>query len=232
MAMKQCGRWRRLAHALVAAGLLGGAGCLGPANVLYPPPEQPQPCHLIPKCARDHVYVFLVHGVDPLDCADLTGLRDHVQDLGFGKTYYGKVYHAGYFGREIRRIHSEDAEARFVLVGYSFGTRAVCDLARSLNGAGINVDLLVYLDGARQEPADGPSNDRVCHLGAPADPSTVQGLAQCLAAVAASVPVILPAATGVEPEAAPVPRPVTAPPPEHGPEWDFLKPVTQLGEGG
>jgi hypothetical protein len=257
--MQRYRRWRRLARMLVAAGLLSGPGCLSCVHPLdAPPPAVAEPCHLVPQCARDHVFVFLVHGVDPLDCANLEGLRDYVQALGFHKTYYGQLYHAGYFGREIARIHAEDPDARFVLIGFSFGANAVRDLAHSMAAHGINVDLLVYLGGntLHNTPEDHPGNAghvinvlahgsvwngdtidqaeninvaNVWHFGSPTHPATVQALTQSLAAVAATVPVVVPV-QAPEPETAPTPHPVTQPPPEHGPEWDFLKPVTRLEE--
>jgi hypothetical protein len=256
--MRRHGRWQRLARWTVAAGLLSGPGCLCLAHpIAAPPPCVAEPCRLLPKCARDHVYVFFVHGMDPLDCANLEGLRDYVQGLGFVKTYYGQLYHAGYFHKEIRRLHAEDPDARFVLVGFSFGANAVRDLARSMQDEGIRVDLLVYLGGntLHNTPEDQPAGagrlinvlaqgsvwngdtlDRaenirvpdVWHFGSPSHPATLLALARGLVEVAATVPVVVPA-EAPEPETAPMPHPVTEPPPAHGPEWDFLKPVARLG---
>jgi hypothetical protein len=248
-----------LARWLVAAGLLGSPGCLcGLHHLDAPPPALAEPCQALPKCARDHVYVFLVHGIDPLDCANLEGLRDYIRQLGFHQTYYGQLYHTGYFRKEVHRIHADDPNARFVLIGFSFGANAVRDLAHALHAEGVNVDLLVYLGGntLHNTPHDQPENagrlvnvlahgsvwdgdtlDRaeniqigdVWHFGSPTHPATVQALAHELAAVAATVPVTAPE-PAPEAETAPMPRPLTAPPPEHGADWDFLKPVNHLGE--
>jgi hypothetical protein len=258
--MRQHGRWRRvLAGMLLAAGLVSGSGCLCYLHPI-PAPDRDviEPCRGSPKCARDHVYIFFVHGMDPLDMANLTGLRDHVQDLGFHKTYYGQLYHGPLFDREIRRIHEEDPEARFVLVGFSFGANVVRTLAQSVRGDGIPIDLLVYLggntlknvpydqpdnvihlvnilasgfiwNGDNMEAAENISEPDVWHFGSPTHQGTRETLARELAEVVSHVPVEEPAdVPATSPEAAPTPRPVTPAPAGPRDEWDFLKPVSRL----
>src|SRR5438128_2674390 len=78
-------------------------------------------CRSFPACCRDHVYIFLVNGLDPINFGRLLGLRDYVRKLGFRQTYYGQMFHAAYFKKEIRRIHQEDPEAHFVFIGFSAG---------------------------------------------------------------------------------------------------------------
>jgi hypothetical protein len=216
-----------------------------------------EPCSGVPKGARDHVYVFLVHGMDPLDYANLTGLRDFIQDLGFRNTYLGQLYHPPYLYQQILRVHQEDPDARFVLIGFSFGANMVRYLAQDMKTHDIPVDLLVYLGGntLHNNDYDQPENvkrilnilasgaiwhgdtmDRaeniqvtdVWHFGSPTHPKTVELLSRELAAVAASVPAEVPADPEPEPETAPTPRPVTAQAPAHGEEWDFLKPAAHL----
>jgi hypothetical protein len=181
-------------------------------------PELIQTCKMAPKCARDHVYVFFVHGMDPCDCANMTGLRDYIQSLGFSKTYYGQMFHTWHFETEVAKIHKEDPEARFVLVGFSFGANFVRDICQSANKEGISVDLLVYLGGNTLSdcPKDQPENacrilnilasgciwngdtmqhaeniqeTGVWHFGSPTHPHTLETLANELAIVVARVPV-------------------------------------------
>jgi hypothetical protein len=256
--MKRHGCWRRWARWLVAAGLLSGPGCMCYLHPLDSPSAVlAEPCSGVPKGARDHVYVFLVHGMDPLDYANLTGLRDFIQDLGFRNTYLGQLYHPPYLYRQILRVHQEDPDARFVLIGFSFGANMVRYLAQDMKAHDIPVDLLVYLGGntLHNNDYDQPENvkrilnilasgaiwhgdtmDRaeniqvtdVWHFGSPTHPRTVELLSRELAVVAASVPVEVPADPEPEPETGPTPRPVTAQAPAHGEEWDFLKPVGHL----
>ena len=256
--MKRQGRWRRLAQCLVAAGLLSGPGCMCYLHPLAPPPpDLAEPCRAVPKGARDHVYVFLVHGMDPLDYANMTGLRDFIEDLGFHQTYLGQLYHPPYLYYEILRVHKEDPDAHFVLIGFSFGANMVRYLAQGMKAHDIPVDLLVYLGGntLHNNDYDQPANVKrmlnilasgaiwhgdtmekaeniqvtdVWHFGSPTHQKTVEALSRELALVAASVPAEVPADPEPEPETAPTPRPVAAQAPAHGEEWDFLKPAAHL----
>ena len=90
-------------------------------------------CRSFPACCRDHVYIFLVNGLDPINFGRLLGLRDYVRKLGFRQTYYGQMFHAAYFKKEIRRIHQEDAEAHFVFIGFSAGMNVAHSMAAAVN---------------------------------------------------------------------------------------------------
>lgn len=257
------GRWRRgLVICLVAAGLAGASGCLSCTHPIGPAcPELAEPCRMLPKCARNHVHVFFIHGMDPADCANLSGVRDYVQSLGFQKTYYGQLYHGHQFKAVVRDIHQKDCDARFVLVGFSFGANMVRNIAQAAKEEGIKIDLLVYLGGntLKNGPKDQPEN--VCrivnilaqgciwngdtldraenvqvrgrwHFGSPSHPFTVQVLAQDLAEIASSVPIPIEHQQQRPPwdETVPKPRKLESRKPEKRDEWDFLKPVSRLGE--
>lgn len=235
------------------------SGCFHLHSIHSPPPDWVEPCQIIPQCARGHVYIFLVHGFDPIDCSNLAGVRDYVQCLGFTKTYYGQFYHTSHFEKEVRRIHQEDPHARFVLIGFSLGANQVRTLAQSVKDDGISIDLLVYLSGntLKDIPRDRPENAcrivnilaqgciwngatlegaenvqvrKVGHFGSPTHHYTLETLARELAAVAATVPVVRPPEPKTPPEEIPpTPRPLTSQPEEPRDEWDFLKPAPNLG---
>jgi hypothetical protein len=218
--MGRQGRWQRgLPICLLATALLASSGCLSFCHPISPAcPELAEPCHMLPKCARDRVHIFFVHGMDPADFANLSGVCDYVQSLGFHKTYYGQLYHTHQLTAQLREIHQHDCEARFVLVGFSFGANMVRNIAQAAKDDGIKIDLLVYLGGntLKNVPRDQPEN--VCrivnilaqgcvwngdtldraenvqvmgrwHFGSPSHPFTLQVLAQDLAEIAAQVPV-------------------------------------------
>lgn len=239
-------RWTRLLGGwLVAALVCGGTGCLGFLHPVEPPAkEHTAACAALPAPCRNHVYVFFIHGLDPLDYANLSGVRDYVQSLGFIKTYYGQLYHTAYFRKEICRIHQEDPEARFVLIGFSFGANMVRDVAQAVRDDDVFIDLLVYLGGNTLDnsPVDRPENcghivnilatgcvwngaqldgatnlyyDGVWHFGSPSHLKTLQILADELAAVAGRVPVVEPAPEHAEGKAS---------------EWDFLKVRSAMAE--
>jgi hypothetical protein len=229
-------RWRNLW--LTAVVVLTGPGCLSCLHPIEPAEkERLACCTSLSSCARNHVYVFFIHGIDPLDIANLSGVRDYVQSLGFIKTYYGQLYHMRFFEKELRRIHGEDPDARFVLIGFSFGANMVRDVAQAVKPDGVFIDLLVYLGGNTLEnrPQDRPENaghivnilatgyiwngdhldgatnlnyDDVWHFGSPSHLQTLHLLAEELAVVAGRVPVV---------------EPVESAPEEPSGEWDFLK---------
>jgi hypothetical protein len=102
-----------------------------------------------------------MNGLDPVNYGNLTGLRDYVQDLGFGKTYYGQLFHAGWFEKEIRHIHQDDPDARIVLIGFSLGVQEMHSVAKDLSAEGIPIDLLVFLSGNHPVwfmPSERPAN--------------------------------------------------------------------------
>jgi hypothetical protein len=203
--------------------LASGPGCLSYIHCVPPPStEQTDPCLDVPRSARNHVYIFLVHGLDPANLANLSGLCDYVQSLGFNKTYYGQLYHKDYFIGEIRRIHQADPEAHFVLIGFSFGANMVRDVAQAARKDDIFIDLLVYLGGNTLEDNERDQPDNVgriinvlalgCiwngaqmtraeniqvpdrfHFGSPTHPRTLEAIARALGDVANQVPVPEPA---------------------------------------
>lgn len=219
-----------------------------------PPKEQLALSACIPQSARNHVHVFFIHGMDPFDWANLEGVRDYVQTLGYIKTHYGQLYHVWQFESDLCRIHHEDPDARFVLVGFSFGANMVRNVARIAGAEQIPIDLLVYLGGntLKDCPEDKPENalhivnilatgciwngdhlegadnfnyGDVWHFGSPSHPKTLDVLAEELAKVAGRVPVVIKETHQWQPgEEAPKPRPVGKLPKAPRSDWDFLKP--------
>jgi hypothetical protein len=238
--MRQQGRGQRtLGYLVLGAALLTGPGCLGFLHPIDPSqPEFTQACKDLPRCCKEHVYIFQVHGLDPFDYANLQGLNQHLHELGFRKTYHGQLYHTSYFDKELHRIHQQDPDARFVLIGFSFGANMVRSIAQSARADGIPIELLVYLggntlkdiphdrpencakivnilaqgwiwNGARLEGAENVNLPDVYHFGSPTHRYTLQMLTRELAVVAAAVPVVQPPAT--MPPAAPVDEPTPRP---------------------
>src|SRR5688572_23010381 len=101
--MKRAGRLTGILGRGVLTALLGSfGGCMCYLHpVDKPKPSHFEPCREIPKCARDHVYIFMIHGLDPFNYANLNGVRDYIQCLGFHKTYYGQLYHICSFEEEM-----------------------------------------------------------------------------------------------------------------------------------
>jgi hypothetical protein len=243
--MPRHGGCRAFAGYIAILGLVLSSGCMGFVHpVTKPAAADLQPNEGIPQECRNHVHVFLVHGVDPLDVGNLDGLTDYVQSLGFIKTHYGMPFHSFFFLKEIRKIHHEDPTARFVLVGFSYGAGLVRDMTNDLERDGIMVDLMVYIDGVAlyQRALDRPTNTLklvnilscyrdesntfedaenarcpdVWHFGTPTHPTTLKILARELAAVAVRVPVVERQLPPL-PDTAPHPKPSVLPPPLQAP---------------
>lgn len=151
----RCGRL--VGICLLCAAAVSLPGCFGPQ--LQPTPELAQPCLEVPKCARDHVYVFLLNGLDPFNCCHFQSLRGYVNNLGFKQTYSGEFYHAGTFAREICRLRKADPDARFAAIGFSFGANAARCLCEDLRKDGVTLDLLIYLGGDTLGPAAAPGDN-------------------------------------------------------------------------
>jgi hypothetical protein len=184
------------------------------------------PCLALPPHVRRHVYVFLMNGIDPLGAGNLSALRDQVQALGFTQTYYGQAYHAGWCEREMQRIHCEDPDGRFVLIGYGCGARTLNALGQQMAAGGLAVDAMLALGVAPEDVmVGGPVPVYV--LGSAGQLDTADQVAwelgQCASRVAVvEVPPSLP-------EPGPTPRQVVPLQPQSfGPDWDSLKPVAQL----
>ena len=246
---------RSLVLAAVAAIAASGGCTPFRYSVAAPTREQLAQSACLPQAARNHVHIFFIHGMDPCDWANLSGVCDFLHSLGYLKTHYGQLYHVWQFENEVRRIHQEDPCARFVLIGFSFGANMVRNVGQVANAEHIPIDLLVYLGGNTLEncPQDKPENavhivnilatgciwngdyldgadnlnyGDVWHFGSPSHPKTLDVLVEELAKVAARVPVVIREAPAWHwGEDAPTPRPIT--PSTAGPrdEWDFLKPV-------
>jgi hypothetical protein len=232
------GNSRALCRWLLALGVAASSGCIGFLHPIHPlPGELVTSCHDLPHHCRDHVYIFMINGLDPGNFCNLAGVRDYLHTLGFNKTYYGQMYHGAYFEKEVCRLHTADPEARFVLIGFSYGANIARSIAQDVKEHGINIDLLVYLGGntMTNTPKDRPENvgqivnvlatgwvwngdtldgaenvnlPDVWHFGSPSHPQTVQILARDLVEVAAHVPVPVR-------DDGPIPwtTPETAPPP-------------------
>jgi hypothetical protein len=217
--MQQGSRRRRIGVvALAALCLAGGEGCLSFVHSLdLPPKEQTIVGEQIPAPRRSHVHIFLMQGLDPLDLANVNGLTEYIHQLGYNKTHGGQFFHQWSFRKEMRNIHKEDPEARFVVIGFSLGSFMACELANAVKEEKLPIDLLIYLGGfildntPRTQPENaarianimtagylikGPQMDRaenircsdVWHFGLPTHPRTRELLARELAVVAARVP--------------------------------------------
>jgi hypothetical protein len=254
-------RWRRwLGSACLGLALLIGAtGCLNFLHPVEAEPERLATCQALPNASKAGVYVFIVNGNDPFGYGNLSGVRDHLNALGFTKTYYGQLFHGLWLAEKMRLVHEESPQARVAVIGYSFGCPTARWLAKRAAEDGCPVDLLIYLDSfglveSSSQPAAGrilhvqssgswwnrptylqeAENLRLAdtgHFDVPTHPQTLNLLADELTSVAAQVQVYRIEAGPEVPlvDPAPPPRAITARKVSPPDEWDFLKPLEQQG---
>ena len=230
--------------ALLSVGTVVLPGCVTTAEHVKPCPG-PLPSALdIPACCRNRVFFFLLGDFHP--CHDVEGLREQLIDAGYIKVYAGKRGHLGYFTAELKKIHQEGAEARFVIVSQGGAAPAARELACRAGQMGAAVDLFVYLDEvkelgpapARQVIAIHAEDANACGAAAEAEytiadagykgvaghPQTLKLLLQYLEPVAARVPVV---------DHGPAPEVLAGPAPVRRDAWGFLQPDGQdLGTCG
>jgi len=111
-----------------------------------PPSDMQQLTRQLPIACRQSVYVFLINGSDVLGFANLYGVRKFLSEMGFVKTCYGECFHGWWLEKEMKAIHQENPDARFVIVGYEHGADTALSLAQAGAAMGAHVDMLMYLE--------------------------------------------------------------------------------------
>ena len=105
-------------------------------------------CRTLPPEAKDHVYVFLINGLDPLYFGNLNGLSAYLQNaLGFKQVEAGQMTSTLALRSRITHIRACDPQARIVLIGFSAGANCARSLAHALKKDDVTIDLLIYLGG-------------------------------------------------------------------------------------
>src|SRR5262245_295902 len=141
----------RRAFALLLAVLPVLAGC---GHIYHVPCDAPpwRPADTVPECNKAAVYVFVFDSFDPFAAGQMGEVRDHLQHLGFGKTYYGWPHHLNDFELEMGTVNAERPNARFAIIGYGTGANAARKLAAFAETLGIPVDVVIYLEPAGFDP--------------------------------------------------------------------------------
>jgi hypothetical protein len=246
-----------LAKRAVIAGVMGAsvllsAGCNSCPHKAYAQSLRPVEEVSVIAPARARVNVFLMNGADLLEVGGLSELKDGIVAGGFPKVYYAQRFDREWYRRELHRLHREDPDNRFVLIGYGTAADQLRQLAVQVAGEQIPLDRVIFLDPAgenadltncpfpslvirshhwrlspRLQPTESMTIHRTRHPNVPDSPATVQQVLEILIDSACRVPLNIPPIECV-PEIDPKrPRPRPDQPkvmPPLPPEWQALCP--------
>ena len=243
-----------LTFAFSLSALALSSGCTTCNHTAFAESMRPIEKVCVTAPARDKVYTFFMNGADLLELNGFSELQHELVCAGFPKIYYAQRADREWYRRELHRLHRDDPDARFLLVGYGSAADQVQELACQVSREQIPIDTVVYIDpiGAkgdltqnvpyravilkshhwraapRLKAPETITIDRIGHIGVPHHPATVQTIVDLMTDSALRVP--LPDATVDclplrNDGTRPIPRP--AEPKEIKPPppgWEFLCP--------
>ncbi len=245
------------AHLLMIAPLVLGmalsGGCTTCRHTAFAESLKPVEQVRVLAPARARVYAFFMNGADLLEVSGFSELREELICAGFPKIYYAQRSDREWYRRELHRLHREEPDARFILVGYGSAADQIQELACQVSQEQIPLDAVVFIDpigvkgdltqnvpyravvlkshhwraAPRLQAPETVMVDHVGHIGLPEHPATVQALVDLMTESALKVP--LPDQTvdclPLRYENRPIPRPAD---PKviaaPPPGWEFLCP--------
>lgn len=99
-------------------------------------------------CQQSQVHVFIIHGLDPFDVANLRGVREYCHQRGYLQTTYAQFYHGPQVVERIRLVKANDPNAKILAFGFSAGTLTTRHVVNTLHSKhGIDVDVVLYTSG-------------------------------------------------------------------------------------
>lgn len=145
--MGRSGRGSLVAAAAVVVMIVAAvAGC---GLHLPEAPSHAKPCAWqVPAAQRHRVHVFLVHGFDLADCANLVGMQEHLTRQGYRDTRlfeYTECPRLAQAMVETKKTHPDEPIA---LVGFSLGCIAARRVTHEVHAeCGLAPELLFYMGG-------------------------------------------------------------------------------------
>jgi hypothetical protein len=112
-----------------------------------------RPVDEFPDDSKGLVYVFLIDAGE----SELGPVREHLNQIGFRKTFLGRPAQAGDLMVEMGVAHAEQPTARFAIIGYGSGVEAARRLAAFAGQMRIPLDLTVYLEPPAGEGPPDPA---------------------------------------------------------------------------
>lgn len=130
----------------IAASVLGGPGCISAGYKGARLAREAGPECDIPLTQRNQVYVFVIGGNNPLESSALDRFREGLNAQGFAKVATGPSIYSSWMASEMRRIHSEQPTAVFVIAGLDDSAPAAVKLSEKAAAEGLPVHGVVIAD--------------------------------------------------------------------------------------
>jgi hypothetical protein len=138
----------RLLLLMLAGGMLTGTGCVRCRYEALAQSQRPVEETTVSAPQRGKVYLVLVNGADLAEHGGIQELQQKVICGGFPKVYHAQRFDRAYFRKELHRLHREDCENRFILMGYGTAADQLLELACCVNQEGIPIDCVGFIDPA------------------------------------------------------------------------------------
>ncbi len=136
----------RLPFPLLFLGLSLAGGCTTCRHTAFAESLKPVEQVRVLAPARAKVYAFLMNGADVLELYGFGELPQVLTCAGFPKIYYAQRSDREWFRKELHRLHREDPDARFLLVGFGSAADQIQELACQVSREEIPLDAVVYID--------------------------------------------------------------------------------------
>lgn len=136
----------------VVATILSSSGCITAGYDGARLAREAGPSCDIPVALREQVYVFAIGGNNPLEMMALDKFREGINAQGYAKVATGPVIYYWWMASEMRRIHSENPNAVFVVAGLDSFASVAVNLSEKASEEGIPVRGVVIVDASGKTP--------------------------------------------------------------------------------
>jgi hypothetical protein len=125
--------------AVVVATIFSTSGCIIPGYDGVRLAQRAGPECEVPLAQRNQVYVFVVGGDKPFDLTALEKFRRGLNSQGFANVVTGPSLYYYWMSGEMRRIHSENPTAMFVIAGLDLSAPVAVKLSEKAAKEGLPV---------------------------------------------------------------------------------------------
>jgi hypothetical protein len=142
-----CRRWF-FVFWITLFGAVGTASAVQAQAPAASGPSTPVPIAPAPACTPEQLHIFIIHGWDPLDLAQLKKMTCCIREWGFPNVCLKKCHERKSLVADVAAIRAGNPCAQFAFIGYSAGANVARDAAIELHeNCGIDVRLVVFLSG-------------------------------------------------------------------------------------